>query len=46
MLTKDAESILSRKCPKCHQVKQDEEDKENIDEFGECLLCEKIRFCD
>lgn len=28
-------------CPKCGVVKFDELDKENIEEFGKCMACEK-----
>jgi len=44
LLPKELEDMLSRQCPKCHQVKQDAEDKENIDAYGECMMCEKLRF--
>lgn len=32
------------KCPKCGKICIEQEDKENIKEFGECIVCEKIRF--
>ena len=32
---------LSRKCPKCGTIRQEQPDIENIDEYGECLTCEK-----
>lgn len=36
--------MLDRQCPKCSRVFSGENDKLNIDEFGECLNCEKLRF--
>lgn len=31
-------------CPKCRVIKYQEEDVENIQEFGECLTCESCRL--
>jgi hypothetical protein len=30
-------------CPNCGVIKFDVEDVENIEEFGECCICESIR---
>lgn len=30
-------------CPKCGGITFDEIDIENIEEFGECMLCDKMR---
>lgn len=30
-------------CPKCGVIKFDEEDIENIEENGECMVCDKLR---
>lgn len=43
MSPKETTDMLSRKCPKCGRIRESKEDIENIDEFGECLLCEKLR---
>jgi hypothetical protein len=34
---------LSRKCPTCGKICSDKYDIEEIDENGECLMCEKER---
>lgn len=30
-------------CPHCSQLYHDEENTENIKEYGQCLMCEKER---
>jgi len=35
---------LARRCSTCGKVFENENDKENIDSMGECLMCEKLRF--
>ena len=39
-----SEKIESRICPNCKVITFTEEDIENIDENGECLICENCRL--